>query len=168
MPFCFSFFGGIYLLLYWVCRMGIRPPPPLPVQKLELLPDRDKMHLQQEADSQKPVYMLQSYPTHHFWLYILSNSPLKHHCSGMNNIKEFFFPLSITLCRIATEKTVHTKIKTFTFIMKTEEVLMWLNNSQCLCISELILLALLGLPYSPASPGHVLLFGHYISVWEDF
>ena len=26
----------------------------------------------------------------------------------------------------------------------------------------------LGLPYSPALPGHVILFGHYISVWEDF
>ena len=24
------------------------------------------------------------------------------------------------------------------------------------------------LPYSPALPGHVLLFDHHISVWEDF
>ena len=37
------------------------------------------------------------------------------------------------LCKIATEKIVHAKIKNFTFRMKAE-VLMRLTNLQCLCI----------------------------------
>ena len=52
-------------------------------------------------------------PTHHFWLQTPSNCPLKHHCSDMHNIKEFFFYYSsfYKLCEIATKKAMYTKIK---------------------------------------------------------
>ena len=42
------------------------------------------------------------------------------------------------------------------------ELLMTMNTDY----KFFFLVALLGLPYSPALLGHVLLFGHYISVWD--